>query len=117
MDVQAAIPLGIHDDSPVSISLVAPHGTDKFLLDTVLDMYSSLQQEVSNISSSSLLPDTNSNMDTAELLKEKVHLSTYILDSQEFLKIVLVIFFGDVVLFCYNMHITQMLFVWMSYLS
>ncbi|KAG6409147.1 hypothetical protein SASPL_132181 [Salvia splendens] len=68
---QAAIPLGIHDDSPVSISLVASHGIDKFLLDTVLDMYSSLQQEVSIISSSSPLPDTNSNMDTAELLKEK----------------------------------------------
>ncbi|XP_057803998.1 outer envelope protein 64, mitochondrial [Salvia miltiorrhiza] len=68
---QAAIPLGTHDDSPVSISLVASHGTDKFLLDTVLDMYSSLQQEVSIISSSSPLPDANSNMDTAELLKEK----------------------------------------------
>ncbi|KAH6831684.1 translocon at the outer membrane of chloroplasts 64-V [Perilla frutescens var. hirtella] len=68
---QVAIPLGKHDDCPVSISLIASHGTDKFLLDTVLDMYSSLQQEVSIASSSSPLPDTNSNMDTAELLKEK----------------------------------------------
>lgn len=68
---QVAIPLGKHDDSPVSISLIASHGTDKFLLDTVLDMYSSLQQEVNIVSSSSPLPDTNSNMDTAEVIKEK----------------------------------------------
>lgn len=67
---QVTVPLGKHDDSPVSISLIASHGNDKFLLDTVLDMYSSLQQEVSIISSSPL-PDADSDMDTAELLKEK----------------------------------------------
>lgn len=78
MDVQVTVPLGKHDDSPVSISLIASHGNDKFLLDTVLDMYSSLQQEVSIISSSPL-PDADSDMDTAELLKEKVHFSTLII--------------------------------------
>lgn len=67
---QVTIPLGKHDDSLVSISLIASHGNDKFLLDTVLDTYSSLQQEV-NIISSSPLPDVDSDLDTAELLKEK----------------------------------------------
>ncbi|KAI3445736.1 hypothetical protein Pfo_002401 [Paulownia fortunei] len=68
---QVAIPLGKHDDSPISVSFIASHGTDKFLLDMVLDMYSSLQEEASSISGSSPLPDTNGNMDAAELLKEK----------------------------------------------
>ncbi|KAL7157158.1 hypothetical protein ABFS83_02G059000 [Erythranthe nasuta] len=68
---QVAIPLGKHEDSPISVSFIASHGNDKFLLDTVLDMYSSLQEHVSIISSSSLLPDMNGSMDAAELLKEK----------------------------------------------
>ncbi|KAA8536460.1 hypothetical protein F0562_028938 [Nyssa sinensis] len=68
---QATIPLGKHDDSPVSVSFIAFHGADKFLLDTVLDMYSSLQEQVGLVSSSSPLPDINGNMDASELLKEK----------------------------------------------
>ncbi|PIN21454.1 Amidase [Handroanthus impetiginosus] len=68
---QVVIPVGKYDNCPTSVSLIASHGADKFLLDTVLDMYSSLQEEVNIISSSSSLPDTNGNMDAAELLKEK----------------------------------------------
>ncbi|KAH6767001.1 translocon at the outer membrane of chloroplasts 64-V [Perilla frutescens var. hirtella] len=68
---QVTIPFGTHDDSPVSVSFIASHGTDKFLLDTVLDMYSSLQEVVGTISSSLPLPYINGNMDAAELLKEK----------------------------------------------
>ncbi|KAG8368673.1 hypothetical protein BUALT_Bualt15G0070200 [Buddleja alternifolia] len=68
---QVVIPFGKHDDSPISVSFIASHGTDKFLLDTVLDTYSSLQEEVNIVSSCSLLPDANGNMDAAELLKEK----------------------------------------------
>ncbi|KAI3448255.1 hypothetical protein Pfo_004920 [Paulownia fortunei] len=68
---QVAIPFGRHDDCPISVSFIASHGTDKFLLDTVLDIYSSLQEEVGIISSSSPLPYTIGNMDAAELLKEK----------------------------------------------
>ncbi|KAK4790105.1 hypothetical protein SAY86_017409 [Trapa natans] len=68
---QAVIPLGKHDGFPISISLIAFHGADKFLLDTVLDMYSSLQEQVSIVSNSAPLPDTNGNMDASELLKEK----------------------------------------------
>ncbi|KAK6143708.1 hypothetical protein DH2020_024056 [Rehmannia glutinosa] len=68
---QVTIPFGRHDDSPISVSFIASHGTDKFLLDTVLDIYPSLQEEISVISSSPPLPYTNGNMDAAELLKEK----------------------------------------------
>ncbi|KAL0384467.1 UNVERIFIED_CONTAM: Translocon at the outer membrane of chloroplasts 64 [Sesamum radiatum] len=70
-NVQVAIPFGKHDESPISVSFIASHGMDKFLLDTVLDMHSSLQEEVSVVSSFSPLPYTNGNMDAAELLKEK----------------------------------------------
>ncbi|OVA14215.1 Amidase [Macleaya cordata] len=68
---QVTLPLGMHDGCPISVSFIASHGGDKFLLDTVLDMYPSLQEQVSIASNSSPLPDTNGNMDTSELLKEK----------------------------------------------
>ncbi|CAK9174032.1 unnamed protein product [Ilex paraguariensis] len=68
---EVSIPLGKHDDCPISVSFIALHGADKFLLDTVLDMYSSLQEQLSILSSSPPLPDTNGNMDASELLKEK----------------------------------------------
>ncbi|KAL5053979.1 hypothetical protein RYX36_034661 [Vicia faba] len=35
---QVTIPLGYHDDSYIPVSFISPHGTDKFLLDTILDM-------------------------------------------------------------------------------
>lgn len=68
---QVTIPLGKHDGCPISVSFIAFHGADKFLLDTVLDMYSSLQKQVSLVSNSPSLPDMNGNMDASELLKEK----------------------------------------------
>ncbi|XP_024019873.1 outer envelope protein 64, mitochondrial [Morus notabilis] len=64
---QVTIPVGKND----SVSLMSFHGADKFLLDTVLDMYSSLQEQVSVASNSLPLPDTNGNLDASELLKEK----------------------------------------------
>ncbi|XP_042014026.1 outer envelope protein 64, mitochondrial-like [Salvia splendens] len=68
---EVTIPFGTHDDSPVSISFISSHGSDKFLLDTVLDMYPSLQDVVGTISSYLPLPYINGNMDAAELVKEK----------------------------------------------
>ncbi|KAL6964277.1 Outer envelope protein 64, mitochondrial [Sarracenia purpurea var. burkii] len=68
---QVTIPLGRHDDCPISVSFIAFHGADKLLLDTVLEMYSSLQEQVSLVSNSSPLPIMNGNMDPSELLKEK----------------------------------------------
>ena len=64
--------MGKHDDFPISISFISYHGADKFLLDTIVDMYSSLQEHVGIVSNSAPLPDTNGNMDASELLKEKV---------------------------------------------
>lgn len=76
---QVSVPLGKHDDCPVSVSFVTYHGADKFLLDTVLDMYASLQDQVSIASNLAPLPDVNGNMDASELLKEKVcsHLMSF----------------------------------------
>ncbi|XP_031261234.1 outer envelope protein 64, mitochondrial isoform X4 [Pistacia vera] len=68
---QVAIPLGKHDQHPISISFISYHGADKFLLDTVLDMYDSLQEQANIASNSVPLPDTNGNMDASEFLKEK----------------------------------------------
>ncbi|CAI9754568.1 unnamed protein product [Fraxinus pennsylvanica] len=70
---------GFHPHEPPSDGTpIYNHCTDvymnpslKFLLDTVLDIYSSLQEEVNIASNSSPLPDTNGNMEASELLKEK----------------------------------------------
>ncbi|KAL5982204.1 hypothetical protein ACLOJK_016274 [Asimina triloba] len=68
---QVSVPLGKHDDCPIAVSFIASHGADKFLLDTLLDMYSYLQEQVSIAANALPLPDTNGDMDAAELLKEK----------------------------------------------
>ncbi|MED6185271.1 hypothetical protein PIB30_055448 [Stylosanthes scabra] len=68
---QVTVPLGSHNGGCISVSFISSHGADKFLLDTVLDMYSTLQEQVSVASSSLPLPDTNGNIETSELLKEK----------------------------------------------
>ncbi|KAM0936925.1 putative amidase [Dioscorea sansibarensis] len=68
---QVTIPLGKHDGYPISVSFVAAHGADRFLLDTVLDMYPCLQEEISIASNLPPAPDANGDMDASELLKEK----------------------------------------------
>uniref|UniRef100_A0A803LGP1 Amidase domain-containing protein n=1 Tax=Chenopodium quinoa TaxID=63459 RepID=A0A803LGP1_CHEQI len=68
---QVTVPLGEHDGLPTSISLIAFHGSDKFLLDTVLDCYSTLKEQVRLAFESKPLPDTNGHLDASELLKEK----------------------------------------------
>ncbi|GLT90327.1 hypothetical protein SLE2022_082660 [Rubroshorea leprosula] len=42
---QVSIPLGMHNNLPVSISLLARHGSDSFLLNVVETLYDTLQQE------------------------------------------------------------------------
>lgn len=56
------------------MSFIASHGSDNFLLHTVRDMYSSLEEEVRMASNASALPETDVSMDASELLKEKVAL-------------------------------------------
>ncbi|PKA50765.1 Outer envelope protein 64, mitochondrial [Apostasia shenzhenica] len=68
---QVAIPFGKHDGFPISLSFIAAHGADKFLLDTVLDMHSSLQEQISIASNLTPAADFDGDMDASELLKEK----------------------------------------------
>ncbi|XP_076954213.1 outer envelope protein 64, mitochondrial-like [Bidens hawaiensis] len=57
---QVTVPLGKHEDCPISVSFIANHGSDKFLLDTMLEMYQSLQGQVGEIT-----------RDASRFLKEK----------------------------------------------
>ncbi|GFS32332.1 translocon at the outer membrane of chloroplasts 64-III [Actinidia rufa] len=68
---QVTVPLGFHDKYPVSVSLVARHGGDRFLLDTVQTMYSSLQEQVDIILKSRLSANAVSLETSAEVAKEK----------------------------------------------
>ncbi|KAL5701760.1 amidase [Ranunculus cassubicifolius] len=43
---QVNIPLGIYDNLPVSISLIAKHGADGFLLNLVETLYSTLKEQI-----------------------------------------------------------------------
>ncbi|OIW13632.1 hypothetical protein TanjilG_07974 [Lupinus angustifolius] len=67
---QVAIPLRYHNDCCVSVSFISAHGADKFLLDTVLDMYTTIQEQVSVTSYALPVPDTNGDLDISELLKD-----------------------------------------------
>ncbi|XP_076960496.1 outer envelope protein 64, mitochondrial-like [Bidens hawaiensis] len=68
---QVTVPFGKHEDTLIGVSFIANHGADKFLLDTVLDMYQSLQGQVSAVTNLPPSLDLNGNLDASELLKEK----------------------------------------------
>ncbi|PNT69605.1 hypothetical protein BRADI_3g58760v3 [Brachypodium distachyon] len=68
---QATVPLGNHSDHPISLSFVAPHGSDKFLLRAILDMYSTIQEQLVFASKLALRPVINNDIGASELLKEK----------------------------------------------
>lgn len=61
-------------DHHVSLSFVAAHGSDKFLLRNILDTYSLIQDQVVLASKLETAPVTNVDADVnaSELLKEKV---------------------------------------------
>lgn len=42
---QVSIPLGMHENLPISISLLAKHGSDGFLLNVVESVYATLKQQ------------------------------------------------------------------------
>ncbi|KAL9253433.1 Amidase 1-like protein [Drosera capensis] len=44
---QVSIPLGLHENLPVAVSLLAKHGSDKFLLDIVEALYGTLEELLS----------------------------------------------------------------------
>jgi carbonic anhydrase/acetyltransferase-like protein (isoleucine patch superfamily) len=59
-------------DHHVSLSFVAAHGSDKFLLRNILDTYSLIQDQVVLASKLETAPVTNVDVNASELLKEKV---------------------------------------------
>lgn len=64
--------MGFHDKSPVSVSLIARNGGDRFLLDTVSAMYATLQEQADIASKSKLTRNAVTQEDSAEIAKEKV---------------------------------------------
>ncbi|KAL0788094.1 hypothetical protein Bca101_004340 [Brassica carinata] len=68
---QVTVPLGHHEKCPVSVSFIARHGGDRFLLDTVQTMYASLQENSSVISDPKSSKKTISLGESAEMAKEK----------------------------------------------
>ncbi|PIA26567.1 hypothetical protein AQUCO_09100030v1 [Aquilegia coerulea] len=68
---QVSIPLGFYDNCPVSVSFIAKHGNDRFLLDTVQSMYASLQEQSDIASKNNSSKNTVSQEESAEIAKEK----------------------------------------------
>ncbi|XXG63327.1 hypothetical protein AAC387_Pa05g1550 [Persea americana] len=68
---QVTLPLGSHDKCPVSVSFIARHGGDRFLLDTVEEMYASLQEQADIAAKSNLASNSISQEESAEIAKEK----------------------------------------------
>ena len=70
---QVTVPLGYCDKCPTSVSFIARHGGDRFLLDTVQNMYASLQEQADIATKSKLSTNTFNQKQSAEIAKEKVH--------------------------------------------
>ncbi|XP_057951934.1 translocon at the outer membrane of chloroplasts 64 [Malania oleifera] len=68
---QVTLPLGFHDKCPVSVSLIARHGGDRFLLDTVQTMYASLVEQAEIAVKSKLPSNAFSQDQSAEIAKER----------------------------------------------
>lgn len=47
--LQVSIPLGMHEGLPVSVSLLATHGSDGFLLSLVETLYGTLKEQVESL--------------------------------------------------------------------
>ncbi|KAG5030313.1 hypothetical protein JHK87_013827 [Glycine soja] len=68
---QVSIPLGFYDKYPVSVSLIARHGGDRFLLDTLQTVYTTLQEQADIASKSKSSGNVVSKEQSAEIAKEK----------------------------------------------
>jgi Asp-tRNA(Asn)/Glu-tRNA(Gln) amidotransferase A subunit family amidase len=69
--MQVTMPVGEHDNVPMAVSLLAKQGSDRFLLDTLLALYATVQAEDKAVLDQHSSLD-NSNADAAESAKEKV---------------------------------------------
>ncbi|CAN0902269.1 Translocon at the outer membrane of chloroplasts 64 [Linum grandiflorum] len=68
---QVTIPVGKHDKSPNSVSLIARHGGDRFLLDTLQSMYASLQEQAEVLLASKQPSNSDNRGASADAAKEK----------------------------------------------
>ncbi|CAN6292205.1 unnamed protein product [Urochloa humidicola] len=68
---QVSIPLGTHDKCPISVSFIARHLGDRFLLDTVQTMYATIQEQVEILAKSSVSSKQAMDEEAAEAAKEK----------------------------------------------
>ncbi|KAL8474686.1 hypothetical protein ACS0TY_031215 [Phlomoides rotata] len=68
---QVAVPLGVHEKCPVSLSLLARHGGDRFLLDTLQTMYASLQEHADTTATPKSSNKAMTNESSADMAKEK----------------------------------------------
>ncbi|WOK93412.1 hypothetical protein Cni_G02109 [Canna indica] len=68
---QVTVPIGLHENCPLSVSFIARQGGDCLLLDTVHTMYSALQEEAEIASKSNFSKSSVSKEESAEIAKEK----------------------------------------------
>ncbi|KAK4414189.1 Translocon at the outer membrane of chloroplasts 64 [Sesamum alatum] len=68
---QVAVPLGMYEKCPVSLSLLARHGGDRFLLDTLQTVYASLQEQVDTAGKPKSSSKAVTQETSAEMAKEK----------------------------------------------
>lgn len=68
---QVTIPLGMHENYPVSVSLIARHGGDRFLLDILQTMHASLLQKADEVGKSKSSNEVVTKEASAEIAKEK----------------------------------------------
>ncbi|XP_062158061.1 translocon at the outer membrane of chloroplasts 64 isoform X2 [Alnus glutinosa] len=68
---QVTIPLGFHNKCPLSVSFIARHGGDRFLLDTVQTMYTTLQEQADIAAKPKVSRNVVSKEQSAEIAKEK----------------------------------------------
>ncbi|KAI3815592.1 hypothetical protein L1987_15266 [Smallanthus sonchifolius] len=68
---QVVIPLGLYENYPVSVSLMAKHGGDRFLLDTLQTMHASLLHKLADEAGKSKVSKDVSKEAAAEIAKEK----------------------------------------------
>uniref|UniRef100_A0A0E0D5F8 Amidase domain-containing protein n=1 Tax=Oryza meridionalis TaxID=40149 RepID=A0A0E0D5F8_9ORYZ len=68
---QVTVPLGTHDKCPVSVSLIARHGGDRFLLDTIQTIHATIQEQVDALAKSNVSSKQAMSEEAAEAAKEK----------------------------------------------
>lgn len=67
------MPVGVHEKCPISLSLLARHGGDRFLLDTLQSMYTSLQEQLDAALKPKVSSKSMTNEESADVAKEKVN--------------------------------------------